>query len=65
MPPAHLTHTTNLTPATPEGLGTPGPPPSLPLRGKVAPQGRMRGNLADNALYRAIFLSPPACREGS
>ena len=41
------------------------PPPSLPLRGKVAPQGRMRGNLADNALYRTIFLSPPACREGS
>ena len=41
------------------------PPPSLPLRGKVAPQGRMRGNLADNALYRAIFPSPPACREGA
>ena len=39
--------------------------PSLPLRGKVAPQGRMRGNLADNALYRAIFPPPPACREGS
>ena len=36
------------------------PPPSLPLRGKVAPQGRMRGNLADDALYRAIFPSPPA-----
>ena len=41
------------------------PPPSLPLRGKAAPQGRMRGNLAGNALYRAIFPSPPACREGS
>ena len=41
------------------------PPPSLPLRGKVAPQGRMRGNLADDALYREIFPSPPACREGS
>ncbi len=41
------------------------PLPSLPLRGNVAPQGRMRGNLADNALYRAIFPSPPACREGS
>ena len=41
------------------------PPPSLPLRGKVAPQGRMRGNLADNTLYRAIFPSPPACREGA
>ena len=41
------------------------PPTSLPLWGKVAPQGRMRGNLADNALYRAIFPSPPACREGS
>ena len=40
------------------------PPPSLPLRGKVAPQGRMRGNLADDALYRAIFPPPPACREG-
>ena len=41
------------------------PLPSLPLRGKVAPQGRMRGNLADNALYRAIFPSPPAGREGA
>ena len=41
------------------------PPPSLPLRGKVAPQGRMRGNLTDGTLYRVIFPSPSACREGS
>jgi len=41
------------------------PPPSLPLRGKVAPQGRMRGNLTDGTLYRVIFPSPPACREES
>ena len=41
------------------------PPPSLPLRGKVAPQGRMRGNLTDGTPYWVIFPSPPACREGS
>ena len=40
------------------------PPPSLPLRGKVAPQGRMRGNLTDGTLYRVIFPSSSTCSEG-
>ena len=34
-------------------------PPSLPPRGKVAPQGRMRGELAAAARVRVISASPP------
>ena len=40
-------------------------PPSLPPRGKVAPQGRMRGELAAAARVRVISASPPLISQRS
>ena len=40
-------------------------PPSLPPRGKVAPQGRMRGELAASARVWVISASPPLISQRS
>ena len=40
-------------------------PPSLPPRGKVAPQGRMRGELAAAARVRVVSASPPLISQRS